>query len=465
MRRFVCFTLLLAYIVQAVFSLSWVVLHDAATYLYLAWLGNPELLLQRMPAEQLLMRGIVGLFGHDDVVIRLIDLAYLSLICAVGAWALRQVGWWAAASGALLFGNLYLWLGPTVSFERDYLLVLPLVLALGLRERPAWAGVAIALAFLFKPTAGIAVVAFLAWYWWNERPATPWQAWALLGMGFVMVVAGCMIYLMKVGGLAQFVGKFGMLSYTGYTSLGAGYAIIENRWATLAQGIAGMLIVLAGWVYLSLLAMWELLRDDHAGMRRLGVLLLLLCIALGITPIIEMKFFVYHMLPLLCVLCLNVALLIEVLARRRWRAWIFPSLVVLACFAIIPRADDEYVVRSTGRVAAIGAYLDANLQPGETVQPISGTGGVIGGMLRAEAPLATTWLYDFPVWFEAAGPAREQFVSDVRDAQPRYIIVEADRPLPHGTGTITAFVALDSLIAQKYRRAESGEGWTIYERR
>jgi len=123
-----------------------------------------------------------------------------------------------------------------------------------------------------------------------------------------------------------------------------------------------------------------------------------------------------------------------------------------------------------GRVDEIAAWLDARLEPGDRVQPLDWSSGALHGMLVAEAPLATRFVYDYHFYHHVSDPEiqrlRRQFESELRASPPRFLIriTDESKPWLRGRGTTRRYVALDRFVAEGYREAYSGPGYQILER-
>ena len=120
------------------------------------------------------------------------------------------------------------------------------------------------------------------------------------------------------------------------------------------------------------------------------------------------------------------------------------------------------------RADEISVYLKAHLEPGDTVQALDWVrGGVLQGMLMADARQATPFIYDEMFYHHVTDPyiqsLREQFIHSLNDVQPRFIVDYGLRPWiapPYGSGE---FTELQLLIATHYAVAQSQDDYTIYE--
>ena len=126
-------------------------------------------------------------------------------------------------------------------------------------------------------------------------------------------------------------------------------------------------------------------------------------------------------------------------------------------------------VESPRKAEEIGAYLEAHLEDGDTVQPLDWTGGAVHGMLLARAPLATRYLYDFHFYHHVSEreirAQRLRFLTELAAARPRFVVRVTDRPWPTGEDTSAVFSELEAYLDLHYATAARGEGYSILERR
>lgn len=125
-----------------------------------------------------------------------------------------------------------------------------------------------------------------------------------------------------------------------------------------------------------------------------------------------------------------------------------------------------------GRVDEIAAYLEANLRPGDTVQPLDWVGGAVHAMLIARVKIATPFIYDKYFYHDLNLPyvqqLRQRFISDLQAAIPRYVVeVYDDGPYSEPTGPNTSrdFPELRVFLAANYSVVKEGQGYRIYGRK
>jgi len=123
---------------------------------------------------------------------------------------------------------------------------------------------------------------------------------------------------------------------------------------------------------------------------------------------------------------------------------------------------------SLDRSRKIGSYLKANLQTGDTVQPLDNTGGAVNAMLLARARLATPFYQDFHFYHHISNPyitrLRELFIKKLTDIKPRFIIqVDTLKPWLSGYDTTREFKELEVLLGIYYIADFKGDGYIIYK--
>ena len=123
-----------------------------------------------------------------------------------------------------------------------------------------------------------------------------------------------------------------------------------------------------------------------------------------------------------------------------------------------------------GRADEIAGYLEMNMEPGDTVQPLDWITGVAHGLLLARAELATKHLYDFDFYHHTSEDyiqnLRTGFIRALREEKPRFIVevpINTFRRC-HGPDTTTEFPELREIIREDYAEVKSGDGYIIYER-
>ncbi len=134
------------------------------------------------------------------------------------------------------------------------------------------------------------------------------------------------------------------------------------------------------------------------------------------------------------------------------------------------RSGPEAYAPKQGRVDEMAGWLKDRLRPGDTVQPLDWVSGSIHAMLLAEAKLATQFMFDYTFYIHVSSPVvlglRQSFMSQLREASPRFIIevVAEYKPWVSGIDTTREFDALHHFLDDYYTVAYEGDGYLIHER-
>ena len=501
------FALSLALVTIAYYSLQWPMGLDAPILMYGAWLVDAcgqvpyrDFFEMNMPGTYAAFYGIVHFFGTSDLQFRLADLTWLAAIMGATACVMRHFGWAAVWIGMLLFPFAYLGRGPYFSMQRDFMLMLPVILGVGaamLNEhrgvvlRTALCTLFFALAATIKPHAAVGLPLCLVYIWAIARVGEGgkwrWFTRALV-IGFTSVaVFGCVyaamfLALWWMGALGPFL-DIASNYWPLYGSLTAKRATIAGaaRWMYIwnhLQAFGG----LTHWLLPALFGSYVALGNARlrvAGQRRV-LLLLGLTGIYALYPAASGQFYGYHWIPLIYFLSLLAALGLT-RPRPGFQAWtrLAPLIIVLAfAFSISQTLDEFHPAKrhaqreyQFSRPAAIADYLTTHQQLGDTVQNLDWAwGGTQYAMLKAEARLATPFIYAFHFYHHVSNPyikhLRARFLESMETAQPRFVInVQRPQPWVRGADTVRQWPRLEEILRANYRVVKSGYGYQILERR
>jgi hypothetical protein len=153
-------------------------------------------------------------------------------------------------------------------------------------------------------------------------------------------------------------------------------------------------------------------------------------------------------------------------------------IVILTIVVItqIPFGTFRYILRTgefpasrNGRVDEIETFLHENLRPGDTVQPLDWTGGVVQALLLSKAKIATPFVYDFHFYHNISNEyiqsLRRRFIEDLQESRPRFIIQIDDetKTWVSGADTTREFKELHNFIDENYAIVRHRNGYIIYE--
>ena len=490
----------------AIASLPWRLSHDTPILIYLGWLIEHG---QRVPYRDFFDMNLPGTYaifavagrvlGHGDRAFRLLDLGLLAALLGATAMALRPFGARVWTVGGALFALQYLSLGPTHSLQREYLMLVPLALAmwtlspaarLGPGTRAVLSGVWFGVAATIKPAFLIGLPAVLVYLHalartdgegaMERRARAPVIPLAVLGaLAPLALMLGALALCRALGPFLDMAFHYWPL----YARIGALHQTIDDheRVRDMLWGVWAM----GGRRWWLLPAALGLARVSGAAGRRdprraFAWLLGGLMICYALYPAAAGQFWPYHWLPFAYLVCLLGAMcLLDPRAGRWGMPLAFVAPLVLAGVFLLkglpPRPLYDTLTGHAapaplrGRVDAMAAYLRTHTGPGDTVQPLDWTGGAVHAMLLARVPLATPFVYDFHFYHHVSRPyiraLRERFVAALAAARPRVIIwVETDKPWVSGEDTTRKFPALETFLADHYRIDALGDGYVMLMR-
>jgi hypothetical protein len=476
---------------QVGLSLRWRMQHDLPLMLYLTWLLRHGAVPYRdvfdmnCPGTYAAYSLLTSLFGYSDLGLRLADLCGLAALSGLTCVLLRPWRRLAALTAVALFAIAYLGQGPSSSLQREFLLLLPVVLGLtvasGSRPAVQWrgliAGACLGAAMTIKPQAALFVPVYVLLLLGQEEPrsspgrraAVGTMAALAAGMAVAPLLAG--LYLWRLGAWPYFW-DIAVHYWPLYGQMNGEHEILAG-----AERFRYMVVTWLGggwlaWLPLALWARYGLPRPSDHRQQVWWQALVLLAILSVLYPLLSGQFWSYHWLPALYALSLLAGLALRPGPgpRSALRRAVTPVLLALL-LATTVRWYPAALVNppKEGRPDAIAAYLRAHLRPGDTVQPLDwARGGVVHGMLMAEAPLATRFLYSFHFYHHVSTPyiqaLRAEFLSQLRARRPRFIIeTTIPPPWPVGLDTTRDFPELQRLLAANYRVALLGQGFTVHE--
>lgn len=444
-----------------------------------------------MPLTLWINWGIVEIFGYSDLGVRLADLLLVGLVALATALFLGPFGRRVAGLGALLFVLSYLGAGPLFSLQREFLLLLPLswglvAVAWPFRRpagllRPLLAGVSMALAVLVKPHAvliGPVLVAYLLWEDHREpqdAPRGPIRLLGVFGAGCALPLALTAIVLAWQGALGPFL-EIARGYWPLYGALSGEMEVLDPMHAAEYRIVLfTSQLSLSHLLLPALLGIWVVARGKDPRLRSMAGLLLGSLVAFAGYALAAGKLWSYHWIPFVYIAVVAAAVFARPWTRLeagivvRWVvvlqlcAFAWPSLY----FSLHGAATNEV---KDGRVDAMAAFLEAELEPGDTVQALDITGGALNAMFRARAHNATRFLmakYFFhPLDEPYVRQLRQQFIEELEAEPPRFVLEITD--IWHwirGPGVDSEFPELRRLLDERYSVVETGSGYRIHELR
>lgn len=491
-------------LVLAIRSLGWRMNQDAPTLFYGAYLAQVHGLVPYRdffelngPGAHLAYAAFGALAGHaGGLPLRLLDLAWLAALLALGGCLVRPFGPMAGAAAGALGGLLYLGGGDYWSLQREAVLLLPVLAAYALAARAGGrapllvvAGLALGAAGAVKPQVLVLGLPLLVTGLPVGRlgaeelfPATEPVGWRAIGRAAVALATGVALawgavaaWLAAVGALTPFL-EMAREYWPLYNSLtGRPYRALSGHEhvAVAALGTVTRLWSRYGaWGLLALAGARLAWVGADPGQRRTLAQLGGLALAALLLPGIAVKFWSYHWLPFGFAAMLLVAAGVGAAAHgpaaRRWC-----GLALLgAAAASLPTEGWRNSPRGApllDRVDAVVAALSPRLAAGDRVQPLDRSGAALHAMLLLEARIATPYLEDTVFYHHAERPwvvrQRQLFVAALRASPPRYVI-DLDEPgWAEHPDSGRPYPALGVLLAERYQVLARFEGGTVLARR
>lgn len=501
----------LLFLVQAVASLRWQVVFDTSVIhtvaFYVDRIGLApyrDIFEASMPMSYLVHIAAGRMLGYSDLALRVVDVASLLALMAVTWRILRPLGQLPALAAPVLFALLYQSLGPLQAFQRDYQPLLPLALSIWLAGRLGRPDAAAAgqwrvrLSFLLigllagfapasKPTMGIFLLPVLVYAAAEYAAARGRLSLRELvrvsfwfGLGAAITIAVPLLWVWSRSGLPAFV------------------EIVREYWTLYGQfdGEFRIRTPLNSFFY----RMYHLMRVDEkqslvAGMALGGFLALsstrlpaaarrLVWLWLGLlaASIIHLaaagRFGHHNWLPFNYAASALISCVLMAISDRQatgvsrvFALFVFGFVVLSAVRPtqqVLARAGIGETYLDDGTAGLTTDFLQRNLRPGDSVQQLFDLGGGVWHALRQTgAPLASRHLYGLELTFGLDDPLtqryRREFIDDLNESRPRFIIEVNDTGLP--VAEIYAFPELGAILDEEYAPALQEGKLTIYERR
>ncbi|MBK8781600.1 MAG: glycosyltransferase family 39 protein [Anaerolineales bacterium] len=493
MRRITVIILLLlaAFLVtQAAFSLQWPIAHDEAPLFYEAFLMQSEGRIPyrdifdfQMPGSYIVYYLLGMLSGFGPFRIRILDMLILAALIVITFQAMRRFGKTSALAAGILFGLKYLQGGPSLSLQREYLLLVLIALSLLIGMRDSLTpkhrlslGILFGLSAVIKPHAALGLLPFLLFDIADirQRPnmSLPKAAWTSIlpaAIGFAIPISLVIAWLALAGALTPFL------------------TIALNYWPLYSQ-INGQMEITPAAERISFLLnqIWRLGGSGlwlipaafgiYLNRNRQTYLLASLALCYAIYPALSGQFFPYHYIPFIYIIILVASLSLTTHHFPLSTSFILHlSSLILLLFLIRPsttflrQLQGQPIATSTDRAEEIARFLEKNLEAGETVQPLDWTGGTLLAMLETRTPIATPYVFDFYFYHHVSNPyiqsLRVDFMHQLQSASPRYIVevTSIDKPWVSGEDTTREFPELRAFLNEYYSVTIQKDDYTIYE--
>ncbi len=507
----VLFALLMIYfLAMIIFSFQWGMILDSPIMLYISFLIKnfdlvpyAEIFDFNMPGVHFFYSIFITLFGTSDIGFRIGDILYLMAILIVSWFWMNNFNKRIAWFSSIVFGIVYLAHGPTVSLQREFVIILPIAIALlvsslrkfGLFPKYIVIGLMFGLAAIVKPHAalGFPIMIVYMLYEKENNDSMGWQKlstkirgilYALIGL--LIPILGSLIYLLSVDAMPDFID------------------IIVNYWPLYGDltgahktiwGTDKILYLIRGflnfgdntlWMIPSAIGFYIALRSSRltASQKRRVFLLAGMALVYSIFPIFAGKFWPYHWLIMLYFLVLLSTLCLIRIQNKPGFERFYPVIIFVAVLIPGIRPSDNLLyslvmpdiinnesdITKNRRAVEIAGYLEKNIRLNDLVQPLDWTGGAVHAMLISKAKIATPFIYDFHFYHHVSRPytqfLRKKFIESLTSVKPRFIIQILDKkPWPLGYDTSREFRELSQFLQTYYIPSVNGRGYNIFTRK
>ncbi len=495
-------------LVVTVYSLQWRMVHDSPILYYSAFLIDKfnfvpykDIFENSFPGTFLLHLCLGKIFGYSDLAFRVVDILWLLLLSILTWSLLKHFGKYTAWAGAVLFPLIYFSYGPYMSFERDYIGILPVAAAiyaaafptsLSKTKRSFLAGTLFGVAAMIKPHLCLGapfVILYIVCADFQKMDAKTVVSNLKSGIlnvlvslaGFMIITFASFFWIWLRGGWPYFWEMF--RSYMPlYQALDGDFISIHGMDRLLTQlkfyrSAVGNYI----WLTLAYFGIYIAIFEGTLSTRqkRLVVLLAVLIFIYSIYPVIAGKFFNYHWIPFIYFVTISTSLLlIQRPKNNSIYKRLFPVCLLIFSVLISINPPKEFWLQikglpppspQEGRVDEIAEFLIEQLNPGDTVQPLDFiAGGAIQAMLIAEAKIATPYLHDIQFYLDPTDPyvqlIRRRFIEDLKREKPRFIIDVKAKYTVSGDDTAKDFPELTNFVNSNYTLVLKGSGYFILER-
>ncbi len=458
-------------------SLGWPLIHDAPIMHYIAWrishgaVPYRDVFDMNFPGTYLVHLAALRAVGVGDAGWRVFDLTWLAATALAFAAFARPWGWIAALGSALFFGVYHLSGGAWLAGQRDFFLVVFLVLggfgvarwASGTgRANLAWSGFLLGAGVTIKPHAALfagAVAAVVLVV--GIRTRSPVAARLAIFLGAMLVMPAAVVaWIAAAGGFPAWRDIVLQYLVPYYVRLGRPTSWAFHRWHVWIPIAAAVAISLA-----------HAVRARRVTVRHA---IAALGIAYGLVHYFgQGKGWEYHLYPLAAFAALLIfAEVGPALAQRPLLGVPLAASLALALILLAQRgveaANAGWIRQKDDLVREMTHDLGARA-PGETVQVLDTTDGGIHALLRLGALQPTRFLYDFHFFHDEAAPQiqalRAELMRDLTARPPRFIVVFARGWPGGGAERIARFPELAHWLGERYRAGPSRPGYTVYEKR
>jgi hypothetical protein len=466
-----------AVVLLAARSLTWPLVHDAPIMHYIAW----RIAEGAVPYRDLFDMNFAGTYlihlmalqglGPGDAAWRAFDLAWLAgTSLALAAFA-RPWGWEAAWGSGLFFALYHLAGGAGQAGQRDFFLVIFLVLgSLGVarwassggRPHLAWGGLALGAGITIKPHAALlaAALAVLVLVMAGRSGSGGVASLAVFTAGLLAVPLAVVAWIAAAGGLPAWRDIVWHYLVPYYARLGRARPWAFHRWHV--------------WIAVAAAAILALLHGFRARPYTARHAIATLGLGYGLVHYVgQGKGWAYHLYPLAAFAGLLAFSELRLALVRRPLVGV-PLAASLAVVLVLlvqggGEASQAAWIRDKQEVVAA---LSADLGPlaaGDTVQVLDTTDGGVHALLLLRGRQPTRFLYDFHFFHDEETAEiralRRELMRGLALHPPRFIVLFRRGWPEGGLERVARFPELQRRLDEGYRVVRERPAYIVYEKR
>ena len=488
--------------IEIYISLHWRMVHDSPILYYMGYLvahfgaiPYRDFFDMNMPGAHWINALAGSIFGFTDRGFQIANVMILiSLLILIYVW-LRSFSKISAWAGSIIFGLFFLHYGPAMSMQREFLTLPLLLVALiaypssenSSRWRYFVSGLFLSLSVLIKPQSGLIILVFLFFAVFQfQEPRRKfkfhvnwtWKTVVFFFLGFAIPLLSVLVYFFINHGLDSFL-EVALKYWPLYNRINARLEVnpTANPFMELITGLRSL-----GnnslWILPAIISFILLKKHDQSHQNSNKIIMLVGGVGLSLMEVIfANKYWDYHWLPMLFFLIALSCAGLSVLRQTSKWDWILPvSLYAIVIVLAKPEGITLTNIQSfqqpppqIGRVDRIVDYLQKNLEPGDTVQPLDWSNGAVQAMLIARAQPASRYMYDFYFYHDVSNPEiryiRNDLLEKMKENKPKVVIqFFDDRPWVDGHDTTRSFPDLDRYLGSEYYVDYEKDGLRLWMR-
>lgn len=447
-----------------------------------------------LPSTQLYHILIGKIFGYSNFAIHIVNLIWLSLTLIVTFLIMKPFGNLVSILACLLFGNMYL-ASYDFILERDYILILPLILSIWLSLPGIFKhlnnysffliGLLFGFIFFIKPFICVTLPLILLFNIlvnnkndFKIKMKSFLKALLVSCIGFSLITLSYIIWLWKIEALDAFSDI--LFSYIPlYAEFPYNMEISDKT--IIIKGI--LIATIKNFklmdipITLSLIGMYFVVYNSRKNQRTLLSFLFIILLSFFFIIVSAInKGAPNYWIPFFYFACLASSLLFysDGHLKKFNIAHLVPLILVIIVInnlfyrpsdRIYPFYISEYLKENLLRQDIISKYIKTNLQPGDKIQPLSWQAGMNEALLENKSVIATRFITDLQFYHHINNPyiinLRKEFINELTKAKPKYIIKVKPFDLFSRPGKSTDFSELENYISTNYIK-DKAEGDVIF---